>query len=173
MKPQCQETICAPLQGIIYTIKGGDSQGCAKKTRRSFSIAIQCPPSGGTSGSAVFPTTITDLGNCAYATTMVHPSACPTLGKSTAGWGFGNWVFFLALGAFAVYFLGGMAFRYRQLGMRGIDMVPNLEFWRELPVRRPRPNARPEKVPQPRCRVACEPELSAEVERPPPSGRTC
>lgn len=83
----------------------------------------------------MFPTTITDLGNCAYATTMVHPAACPTMGRGTGGWSLGSTFWFLLLSGFAVYFVGGMAFRYKQLGMTGVDMVPHLDFWRELPGR--------------------------------------
>lgn len=105
------------------------------RSKRSFSIAIQCPTSGATTGQAVFPTTITDLGNCAYATTMVHPAACPALGRGTGGWNLSSTFWFLVFSGFTVYFVGGMAFRYKQLGMTGMDMIPHLDFWRELPGR--------------------------------------
>lgn len=121
-----------PTAGIIYTIKKGDSQGCSNGARRSLSVAVQCPASGAL-GQAVFPTTITDLGNCAYATTMVHPSACPFTGAGTGGWTWGNTFLCLFFTGFGAYFVGGAAFRYKQLDMRGVEVVPHLEFWRELP----------------------------------------
>ena len=121
-----------PTQGVIYTIKKGDGQGCSNGARRSLSVAIQCPAAGSL-GQAVFPTTVTDLGNCAYATTMVHPAACPYTAGGTGGWTWGNsflLLFFLGAG---LYLAGGAFFRYRQLDMRGVEVIPHLEFWRELP----------------------------------------
>jgi hypothetical protein len=73
-----------PAQGVIYTMKKGDGQGCSGGAQRSLSIAVQCPASGAL-GQAVFPTTVTDLGNCAYATTMTHPAACPYSSGGTGG----------------------------------------------------------------------------------------
>jgi cation-dependent mannose-6-phosphate receptor len=32
-----------------------------------------------------------------------------------------------------VYLFGGMVVRYFFLGARGMEMVPNLDFWRDLP----------------------------------------
>jgi hypothetical protein len=117
---------------VIYTMKKGDGQGCSGGARRSLSIAVQCPAAGSL-GQAVFPTTITDLGNCAYATTMTHPGACPYSTSGTGGWTWGNsflLIFFLGGG---VYFVGGAAFRYKQLDMRGVEAIPHLELWREVP----------------------------------------
>jgi hypothetical protein len=111
-------------QGVIYTMKKGDGQGCSGGARRSLSIAIQCPAAGSL-GQAVFPTTITDLGNCAYATTMSHPAACPYSTGGTGGWTWGN--------SFLLLLFVGAAFRYRQLDMRGIEAIPHLELWREVP----------------------------------------
>ena len=121
-----------PAQGVIYTMKHGDGQGCSGGATRSLSIAVQCPAAGSL-GQAVFPTTITDLGNCAYATTMSHPAACPYSSGGTGGWTWGNtFLLFLFLGG-GLYFCGGAAFRYKQLDMRGMEVVPHLELWREVP----------------------------------------
>ena len=121
-----------PTQGIIYTMKKGDGQGCSGGARRSLSIAIQCPAAGAL-GQAVFPSSVTDLGNCAYATTMVHPSACPFAADGPGGWTWGNNFLVFFFGTAALYLGVGVAFRYRQLEMRGLEVVPHLDFWRELP----------------------------------------
>jgi len=121
-----------PAQGIIYTMKNGDKQGCSGGARRSLSIAIQCPAAGAL-GQAVFPTTVTDLGNCAYATTMTHPAACPYTDKAVGGWSWGNTVLLLLFLLGGAYFGGGAFFRYRTLDMRGVEALPHAEFWRELP----------------------------------------
>ncbi|WMV31227.1 hypothetical protein MTR67_024612 [Solanum verrucosum] len=34
---------------------------------------------------------------------------------------------------FGVYLVGGAVYRYYSLGIRGIDIIPNLEFWASLP----------------------------------------
>lgn len=34
---------------------------------------------------------------------------------------------------FGLYLLAGSAYRYSELGARGVDVLPNLAFWRELP----------------------------------------
>jgi hypothetical protein len=121
-----------PAQGIIYTMKKGDGQGCSGGATRSLSIAVQCPAAGAL-GQAVFPTTITDLGNCAYATTMTHPAACPYASTGEGGWTWGNTVLLLLFLGGGLYFCGGAAFRYRQLDMRGLEVIPHLELWREVP----------------------------------------
>jgi len=121
-----------PTAGIIYTLKRGDSQGCSGGARRSLSIAIQCPAAGAL-GQAEFPTTVTDLGNCAYAMVATHPSACPYVSRGSSGWSWGNSFLLLFFLAFGLYFVGGALFRYRQLDMRGAEVIPHAEFWREVP----------------------------------------
>ena len=40
--------------------------------------------------------------------------------------------FFSAVTAFAVYFIAGTLFMYFARGARGIDMIPNVNFWKSL-----------------------------------------
>uniref|UniRef100_M1CLA4 Uncharacterized protein n=2 Tax=Solanum TaxID=4107 RepID=M1CLA4_SOLTU len=47
------------------------------------------------------------------------------------GW-FGT-MLILILFFFGVYLVGGAVYRYYSLGIRGIDIIPNLEFWASLP----------------------------------------
>lgn len=35
---------------------------------------------------------------------------------------------------FVVYLIAGFAYKTRQKGTSGVDSIPNIEFWRELPV---------------------------------------
>nr|GMC59191.1 uncharacterized protein LOC109186582 [Ipomoea batatas] len=49
------------------------------------------------------------------------------------GW-FGT-LLIIILCLFGAYFLGGMIYRYFFLHIRGIDIIPNLEFWSSLPHR--------------------------------------
>ena len=42
--------------------------------------------------------------------------------------------FFSALTAFAIYFIAGTLFMYFVRGARGIEIIPNVNFWKSLPV---------------------------------------
>ena len=65
---------------------------------------------------------------------MVHPSACPYTQDSGGGWTWGNNFLLFFFGGLALYVGVGATFRYRQLEMRGVEVLPHLDFWRELPV---------------------------------------
>lgn len=41
----------------------------------------------------------------------------------------------LAVSLFALYLFTGVAFRYKTLGLRGLDTIPHLDFWRSIPTR--------------------------------------
>ena len=136
-------------------MRGGDSKGCiGKATKRSLSVAIQCPTSQATIGLPPLPVNVTYLGNCAYAATMSHPAACPVYSamglkriqrvRGAENPQNQNWYTFsnrswlntlitLFLSGFMLYLVAGIAFRYKTLGLRGIDLIPHLDFWRGIP----------------------------------------
>ena len=63
------------------------------------------------------------------------PKSGGTPGSSTAGHGLSGGSIFLILffvSAF-VYFVGGVLFNKYRRGMSGVEMVPNVGFWRDLP----------------------------------------
>jgi len=138
-----------PTQGVIYTMLQGDSKGCPPGVSRTLSLAVRCP---GVGMPQVPVMNASSLGNCAYAATMQHPAACPitqdTLSardqrlnfyRNTQGAGVGSTgeVFLHLFGAFLgfviFYMAAGSLWRYLQLGMRGIDVIPHLHLWRDLP----------------------------------------
>mmetsp|Transcript_12065 Transcript_12065/g.18921 ORF Transcript_12065/g.18921 Transcript_12065/m.18921 type:complete len:124 (-) Transcript_12065:77-448(-) len=67
---------------------------------------------------------------CTYVVTFPSPFGCPKdQGLSSAA--IFNIMFFLVVGA---YFGGGLAFNVTQHQMQvGVDALPHIEFWRELP----------------------------------------
>lgn len=118
--------------GVIYTIKKGDAAGCTGGARRSLSLAVACPAAGA-AGTALFPTNVLDLGNCAYAASMTHPSACPAVIEAAIAWTWGNsFLLALFLGG-GCYFGCGALYRYKSLDARGADVIPHLDAWRSLP----------------------------------------
>jgi len=77
-------------------------------------------------------TTITqanELPNCQYQLVLSSPHCAPGGG----GGGLGGWIFvIIVLVGLTVYCLGGAIFMYTR-GARGGEMLPNVEFWKELP----------------------------------------
>lgn len=68
---------------------------------------------------------ITDTLNC------VNPTPAPS-SSSDSGLSAGSGLLIAFFCLLAVYVLGGMAYNYRA-GAKGIEMLPNLSFWRAVP----------------------------------------
>lgn len=138
-----------PGQGIVYTMLQGDSKGCPGGAQRTLSVAVRCPGVGMAQSPVM---NMSSLGNCAYAASMVHPAACPITQDSlsrrdqlpgyygiTQGSGRGSTgetmmhLLGSLLGLLGLYLCVGAAWRYSQLGMRGVEVIPHLSFWREVP----------------------------------------
>lgn len=120
-----------PELGVVVTIDHGDSTTSCK---RQSLITVNCPADGKT---VTYPVALGEdpAGSCEYEFNMTHPAACPLGGSAGSGggctWGCGYLiVFFLGFG---LYFAGGFAYRYHQMGERGAAAVPNVEFWTEVP----------------------------------------
>ncbi|XP_031485724.1 uncharacterized protein LOC116254467 isoform X2 [Nymphaea colorata] len=99
-----------------------------EKMNCSLSVSVFCDQ------SATVPTSVDHVGGCDYATTMRHPAACADVisgGRSGLGW-FGTLITVLIclLGA---YLLAGTVYRFLFLGVRGVEVIPNLSFWLRLP----------------------------------------
>nr|XP_043617434.1 uncharacterized protein LOC122589238 isoform X3 [Erigeron canadensis]XP_043617435.1 uncharacterized protein LOC122589238 isoform X3 [Erigeron canadensis] len=82
------------------------------------------------------PTTLETVNLCNYATQLRHPSACAQIVSSSSnGFGWFGTLLIIILCPFGGYLLAGAAYRFFYLGIHGIDIVPNLEFWANLPHR--------------------------------------
>ncbi|KAF3781810.1 hypothetical protein EJ110_NYTH35691 [Nymphaea thermarum] len=85
-----------------------------EKMNCSLSVSVFCDQ------SATVPTSVDHVGGCDYATTMRHPAACADVisgGRSGLG----------------AYLLAGTVYRFLFLGVRGVEVIPNLSFWLRLP----------------------------------------
>ncbi|CAN6469719.1 unnamed protein product [Victoria cruziana] len=112
-----------PKTGVIINMSS-----VTEKTNCSLSVSVFCDQ------SATVPTSVDHLGGCDYATTMRHPAACAAVisgAGSGLGW-FGTFVTVIIclLGA---YLLAGTVYRFLFLGIRGVEVIPNLSFWLRLP----------------------------------------
>ncbi|KAJ8769414.1 hypothetical protein K2173_002904 [Erythroxylum novogranatense] len=97
----------------------------------SLSVFVLCD-SNGVQG----PLSLEKLGTCDYATVLKHPSGCPTIiSVHGTGWGWFSILILIILCLFGAYLLVGTVYRCFFLGIRGWDIIPNLEFWGGVPQR--------------------------------------
>ncbi|KAL3837778.1 hypothetical protein ACJIZ3_022369 [Penstemon smallii] len=116
----------SPHLGVIVKMtKNGPKNNC------SLAVSVKC-----NSNSVQGPQTLETVGSCDYTTELQHPSGCAKI-ISTHGNGLGWFGTFMIiiLCLFGIYLLVGAAYRYFHLHVRGIDIIPNLEFWASLPHR--------------------------------------
>ncbi|CAM8949343.1 unnamed protein product [Rhodiola kirilowii] len=71
---------------------------------------------------------------CDYTATLKHPSGCANI-LSVHGGGLGWFGTFMiiCLCLFGGYLLVGAGYRYYSQGIRGIDVIPNLDLWASIP----------------------------------------
>jgi len=93
---------------------------------RSGLIEFKCDQSGSNSA----PTCSSTQQKNGYKYTLNTAAACPTSPKGLSG----GSVFLILLFVFAaVYLIGGVAYNKFQRHESGLELIPNIEFWREFP----------------------------------------
>ncbi|KMZ73760.1 hypothetical protein ZOSMA_141G00330 [Zostera marina] len=114
-----------PKKGVMLKMFSIDS-----KTNCSLSVSIFCDPN-----SIHEPNSLSLLGTCNYATSLSHPSGCPEIisGNGSGGW-FGTFLI-VSICSLGAYLMAGATYRYFGLGIHGVQVIPNLEFWVSLPQR--------------------------------------
>ncbi|KAL7584452.1 hypothetical protein Lser_V15G44075 [Lactuca serriola] len=115
-----------PQMGLIVKMKhNSPHMSC------SLSVSVVCD-----SNQVQVPQTLERVGGCSYATQLRHPSGCAII-ESTNSNGLGWFVTLLIiiLCLFGSYLIAGATYRFFYLHIRGIDILPNLEFWDSLPHR--------------------------------------
>ncbi|KAJ4969638.1 hypothetical protein NE237_002737 [Protea cynaroides] len=114
-----------PMAGVIVKMSSSGSEiNC------SLSVSVFCD-SNGVQG----PYTLEKLGICDYATGLRHPSACANIISMHRGWGWLGTFTTIILCLLGGYLLAGTVYRFFFVGVRGIEVIPNLEFWLHLPRR--------------------------------------
>nr|KAJ0194292.1 hypothetical protein LSAT_V11C800394090 [Lactuca sativa] len=111
-----------PDMGIVVkTWHQGSERNC------SLSVSVICD-----SKQVQGPKTLERVG----VTQITHPAGCANvLSAPGSGLGWFGTLLIILLCLFGAYFIAGAAYRYFYLGIRGIDIIPNLEFWASLPHR--------------------------------------
>ncbi|BFG22908.1 hypothetical protein CerSpe_091820 [Prunus speciosa] len=115
-----------PNSGVIVKMSNsGLKRNC------SLSVSVICDPK-----RVQGPHSLEKTGKCDYATVLTHPSGCAKVVHVHGhGWGWFGTLGTIVLCLFGAYLLAGAVYRYFSLGVRGIHVIPNLDFWTSLPQR--------------------------------------
>ncbi|KAK7305922.1 hypothetical protein VNO77_43835 [Canavalia gladiata] len=114
-----------PHTGVIVKMSSSSA-----KYNCSLAVSVLCNLNG-----VQGPYTLERLGACDYATELKHPSGCAIIvNVHGGGLGWFGTLLIILLCLFAAYLLAGTVYRFF-LGIRGIDIIPNLAFWVSLPRR--------------------------------------
>lgn len=116
----------SPHMGVVVKMSNrGPKLNC------SLSVSVICD-SNGVQG----PHTLDEVENCDYATQIRHPSGCAKIIPAHGnGWGWFGVLMTIILCLFGGYLLACTVYRFFFLRIRGIDIIPNLEFWASIPHR--------------------------------------
>lgn len=112
-----------PYKGVI--VKMSSSQ---PKANCSLVVSVICD------SRVNGPLTLHRVGTCDYSTELRHPAGCANIISSGGkGWGWFGIFIIIVVCLLGAYLLAGAVYRYFFLNIRGIDVIPNLEFWASLP----------------------------------------
>eukprot|EP00695_Tsukubamonas_globosa_P003323 TRINITY_DN573_c0_g1_i1.p1 TRINITY_DN573_c0_g1~~TRINITY_DN573_c0_g1_i1.p1 ORF type:complete len:169 (+),score=46.54 TRINITY_DN573_c0_g1_i1:323-829(+) len=114
--------------GLVLTYSAGSQTGSGNV--RATAITFTCDPSA-TATSPVFVTETLVGKVLTYSYTWTTAAACPVTGAGgLSGGSIFDIVFFVSL---TLYFGIGYTWRYKKFGLRGVEAIPNIDFWRDLP----------------------------------------
>ncbi|VVB02877.1 unnamed protein product [Arabis nemorensis] len=115
-----------PGKGVIVKMSSGSrSQNC------SLSVSVICQKN---KVDGLLTLVKSDI--CHYATELRHPSGCAVaISGHGSGWGWFSTLLIITVCLFGAYLIGGALYRYFSLGIRGTDVIPNLDFWTTVPHR--------------------------------------
>ncbi|XP_010264548.1 PREDICTED: uncharacterized protein LOC104602522 isoform X3 [Nelumbo nucifera] len=115
-----------PQKGVNVRMSSSGSKGNC-----SLTVSVFCD-SNGVEG----PYSLEKSGTCDYATILKHPAGCAKIiSVHRRGWGWLGTIITIILCLLGGYLLVGAVYRFFFLGIRGIEVIPNLEFWLSLPQR--------------------------------------
>jgi len=129
------DSASGPDKGVTITYVNNQDSRCKGGTiERTTVINVECAP-----GS---PTTLVGISEppsqvCWYIIAMKSQHACPTgkgsIGGKAGGLSGGSVFLIIFFCGAAAYLLIGVVVKWRMGASPGVEMVPNIEFWRSLP----------------------------------------
>lgn len=121
--------------GVQFFYGGG--KACSTSTRQSF-IQVSCDSKGSytanTNNAALGIFTDESDTVCNYYMFMTSSFACSGKGGSGSHYIDPGWIiiFFCCI-AFWIYLVVGIAYQFKFKEARGMDLIPNLNFWKDIP----------------------------------------
>lgn len=112
-------------KGVAITYSNGDICDPATRSTRSVTMSVECDHS--VDGLGEF-SEVKKEATCNTIFTFSSRYGCPADGLSV-----GSKLLITFFVLLFVYVAGGYAYEYKVREKRGLDALPNLEFWRELP----------------------------------------
>lgn len=103
---------------LVMTFDDGDM--CREGSRSKTIIHFSCGTDVGT------PALLGSLNACEYIFSWKTSAACP---QKVNGWMIFFWIMF---SLFLAYWVIGIAYKRFILGFRGLEMVPNIDFWMRI-----------------------------------------
>lgn len=115
-----------PHTGVVVKMSSG-----GLRVNCSLSVSVYCDANG-----VKGPNALKHIGDCEYTTELRHPNGCAKIiSVHRSGWSWLGTLFIIILCLLGAYLVAGTAYRFFALGIRGIELIPNLEFWLSLPHR--------------------------------------
>jgi len=114
-----------PTSGVAVQYTNGDQED-GYGPHRTAMLVFKCDPSvSGAKGVSA-----TEHPSMNYVITIASAHACPQLPQPLS-WG---WLFIIVSGVTALmYFGGGTAYNVRVRGEEGLDVIPQWQYWQQLP----------------------------------------
>ncbi|XP_065872574.1 uncharacterized protein [Euphorbia lathyris] len=117
-----------PEKGVLVKMSNTVKISTGSEMNCSLTVSVICNANG-----VQGPHSLEKLGTCDYAAELQHPAGCATIlfihGK---GLGWFSILVIIILCLFGAYLMVGTGFRYFFLGVHGLDMIPNMDFWARI-----------------------------------------
>jgi len=114
-------------KGVSLSYVGGDTyQGNARKTN----INLNCAPDETGWGTVFFDDS--RQSELIFTVTISSPHACPG-GGGSEGLSGGSVILIILVVVIPIYLVGGMVFNKVRRNATGVELIPNLEFWKVVP----------------------------------------
>jgi len=112
-------------QGFVITYSKGSASNCGSK-QRNTTVYLFCDPSTPGSFDCIYENKA--IASCSYIIIFRSQYACASSGGFDGGWVF----VIIVVCVIPLYLIIGALWKFRT-GARGIELIPNIEFWKETP----------------------------------------
>eukprot|EP01107_Rhizomastix_libera_P006371 TRINITY_DN20494_c0_g1_i1.p2 TRINITY_DN20494_c0_g1~~TRINITY_DN20494_c0_g1_i1.p2 ORF type:complete len:240 (-),score=62.66 TRINITY_DN20494_c0_g1_i1:832-1551(-) len=120
-------------KGLKVSYSQGDE--CSDGKKWSSQVTLVCDQS--VLGNGEVTNAVNDFGTCLTTVTMKSKYACANKSSKSAsakkGLSTGSVILIIFFSCVAVYIVAGCVFNYKKNDKRGIEMVPNIDFWKDIP----------------------------------------